>query len=175
MNFGHPINPHLSNKFSQINSAIKNNDRKFIKRLIDCKVCFSPTEEGVCIELPFVLACELGHLEIVEMLIKHRSDINLDIDEFLEEEFWDEALTGLMAASGRGHIQIVRNLIRAGANPNIQTCYGETALSFAARGGHVDVFEELAPLVTCMDSEHIDIIRRIAESELKLNFRHKSQ
>ncbi|WP_017659689.1 ankyrin repeat domain-containing protein [Baaleninema simplex] len=174
MDYSQPINPHLSANFSQLNSAIQENDIKFIKYAIDRKLTFSPKEEGVCTKIPFVLACELGRLEIVEMLIKYRNEIDLDIDQFLEEEFWDEALTGLMAASGKGHIQVVKTLVLAGANPNIQTCYGETALSFAARGGYIDIFEELAPLVNCIDPEHIDILRKIADSESRLNSRHKN-
>ena len=154
----------VAKSFSYINGAIQRNDIDLIKSLIVRSVNFSPASEDICLQVPIVLACELGRLEIVELLIENRHRINLIIDQFLAEDFWDEALTGLMTASGHGHALIVKTLIQAGADPNIKTCYGETALSFAARSGHIEIFEDLAPLTTCIDQEQIYLIRKIASA-----------
>ena len=103
-------------------------------------------------------------MEVVTLLTEHKVQIDLDIDQFLEEDYWDEALTALMSASGHGHFQIVRTLIRAGADPNVKTCYGEPALGFAARNGHLDIFEELAPL-TSLTPDHVELLRKLAKSK----------
>lgn len=47
--------------------------------------------------------------------------------------------TGLMWASRYGHAEIVRALLKRGADPNARSKEGETALSQAALGGHTAV------------------------------------
>lgn len=46
-----------------------------------------------------------------------------------------ESQTALMAAADGGHEAIVRALLGAGANPNLQDSFGRTALAFAVRSG----------------------------------------
>ena len=48
-----------------------------------------------------------------------------------------------MAAAFEGHTQIVRALLRGGANPIIQDKDGITALGWALAQGHTAIVEEL--------------------------------
>lgn len=50
--------------------------------------------------------------------------------------FWEEPGTPLARAAHAGDIGAIRSLIAAGANPNEHDATGQTALHWAARGGH---------------------------------------
>lgn len=52
--------------------------------------------------------------------------------------------TPLMTAASHGHVEAVRVLLDAGANPNIEDLDGFTAVTLAGRGAHWDVVELLA-------------------------------
>ena len=52
-------------------------------------------------------------------------------------------MTPLHSASERGHEKIVSFLLEKGANPNLRTILGNTALHFAAEKGHLCVLETL--------------------------------
>ena len=49
----------------------------------------------------------------------------------------------LMAASYRGDLRDVRQLLAEGVDPNAADEHHRTALSFAARGGHIKIMEVL--------------------------------
>jgi ankyrin repeat protein len=50
--------------------------------------------------------------------------------------FWEEPGTALARAAHRGDIDAIRSLLAGGANPNAYDATGQTALHWAARGGH---------------------------------------
>jgi ankyrin repeat protein len=50
--------------------------------------------------------------------------------------FWEEPGTPLAHAAHRGDIAAIRALVAGGANPNAFDATGQTALHWAARGGH---------------------------------------
>ena len=50
--------------------------------------------------------------------------------------FWEEPRTPLARAAHQGDIVAIRALIAGGANPNAFDATGQTALHWAARGGH---------------------------------------
>ena len=90
------------------------------------------TENG---ETAFHRSALLGHNEILEAFLKHDVDVNLKT-----KTGW----TALIWASEKGHIEIVRNLVRKGANVDCQhDDYGVTALMMAAREGMTSVVSEL--------------------------------
>uniref|UniRef100_A0A914HV50 Calpain catalytic domain-containing protein n=1 Tax=Globodera rostochiensis TaxID=31243 RepID=A0A914HV50_GLORO len=87
---------------------------------------------------PGLIACAFGHLDIVKL--------------FVEETGWDievsdnESRTGLMYASGKGKLDVVRYLLSKGASiDRIDTsgCGGKTALDKAIAEGHVEVGKRL--------------------------------
>ncbi len=51
--------------------------------------------------------------------------------------------TALQAASSNGHIEIVKQLLKAGADVNFQGGYNDTALQCASCGGHKEIVEQL--------------------------------
>jgi ankyrin repeat protein len=64
----------------------------------------------------------------VELLLEKGAEVNR-IDEV---EHW----TALMFAGGEGLTEVIRTLLRHGADPNLKDTDGDTALTFAQRNGH---------------------------------------
>ena len=117
---------------------------------------------------PLIVASDLGHLSVVEMLlIAHRFDPNFQnekgwtallyaslrghyqVVQILLENFGDpnlqgeNGLTALMLASFRGDYQVVEILLKKGADPNIYNNNGYTTLIVACQNGHQQVVELL--------------------------------
>ena len=60
---------------------------------------------------PLIAHCAAGNKEVIEKLIEQRA--NVDIQD-------NDGWSALMVASQRGHIEIVRSLIYAGAIPDLK-------------------------------------------------------
>ena len=84
-------------------------------------------------------ACEKGDLERVRQLIQDGLDVNSSGDRF--DSF---RVTPLMKAAASGHDQVVRELIRAGADVNGKDKYKRTALHWASWWGQSNVVKTLA-------------------------------
>ncbi|KAH9495111.1 Protein fem-1 B [Bulinus truncatus] len=108
-----------------------------------------------------------GHLDIVELLIKHGANVNnatatnstplraacfdgrLDIVKYLVEHGADLTIpnkydnTCLMISCYKGHTKVVRHLLEKGADPDLKAHCGATSIHFAAECGHLDVVKEL--------------------------------
>ena len=83
-------------------------------------------------------ACEVGDLERVRQLIHEEGeDVNVTRDDIFKA-------TPLMKAADRGHVQVVCELIRAGADVNEKDKYKRTALHWASWWGHSSVVTLLA-------------------------------
>ena len=83
----------------------------------------------------FVLTAESGRIHGVMLFIKDEIDVNV---------YSSKGRTALMAASERGHLEIVKLLLRKGADlrkKNLQN--GRTALMEASVSGHASVVQEL--------------------------------
>jgi ankyrin repeat protein len=76
-----------------------------------------------------------GLMPIVEKLINAGADVNA----YDEENNYD----ALQYAVMKNHLDIVRVLLKAGANPNAQTVNGYTALMDAAMQGNIDILRTL--------------------------------
>ena len=68
-------------------------------------------------------------IEEAKILIEAGADINMPHEHF------DKERPPIIIASQYGHEEIVKLLLESGANPNIQTKNGDTALHSAARMG----------------------------------------
>lgn len=80
------------------------------------------------------LAASKGHTKIVQNLLKHGANVNIQ----------GEALdTPLYSASAYGCIETVAELLKAGASSNIVNKYGNTPLAIAAAYGYEDVVRML--------------------------------
>jgi len=112
-----------------------------------------------------------GHTQVVQALLNHGADVNARADNggtallaatisghattlrTLLDKNTDsvtvdarerrEGYTALVLAAKDGHIDIVRWLLEAGANPNIPSNAGMTALIHAAGGGYTEMVTEL--------------------------------
>lgn len=85
------------------------------------------------------------------------------------------AATALSFAADRGHLEIVRYLLKEGANPNVQdTFYKATPLSWAISRNRIEIIRELAKagakdlgraLPKAISEKDIELVRLIAESD----------
>lgn len=84
---------------------------------------------------PLHLAASNGHTDIAAILIDKGANVNARIDEY--------CVTPLHVAAVWGKTAVAELLLAKGADVNAQTKRGETALEFAIRNDHLDVFELL--------------------------------
>lgn len=81
---------------------------------------------------PLGFACSIGHLEIVDDLIKAGADVNTI----------DQEKTPLIDACDRGYLGIVRVLVKSGADVNSKVI-SNTPLTAACNRGHLEIVKEL--------------------------------
>ena len=147
-------------------NAVQNNDLDKICFLLSKRLAASQD-----LALATYFAARQGYVSAVEILIKEGADINREFGEgtaltqatdeeqtemvkFLLEAGADisipkygEVSPPLMIAAEKGNLEMVKLLIEAGADVNqIAMSTGDFALASAAAGGHVEVFNYLAPL-----------------------------
>ena len=79
------------------------------------------------------IACTNGFTKSVEVLLKHWSRKKAKLkDQIFDIDVKDNlSLTTLMKASINNHLEIVKLLIKFGANPRIVTQNGESSLTLA--------------------------------------------
>lgn len=94
-----------------------------------------------------------NHLAIVKELLLNPNNIN----KITERKQSKLAIRGLLDAAQKGRKEIVKELLHAGADPNIQDYDKNTPLILAARYGHTDVVKLLleAEANPNIQSEHI--------------------
>jgi serine/threonine-protein phosphatase 6 regulatory ankyrin repeat subunit B len=85
---------------------------------------------------PLMLACEKGHLGVVQVLVQHMGDQGL-------EEADENGLTALHWAALGGHEETVAFLLSKGAPANSKDTDGQTPLMVACLEGHVGVIRGL--------------------------------
>lgn len=83
---------------------------------------------------PLTAACENGHSEIVELLIKKGADVNVK-NEFCE--------TPLTAACGIGNLSVVELLLKNGANVTLEDSNAIVPLTAAYNHGYYEIVEKL--------------------------------
>lgn len=155
--------------FKDLQSAVAMGDIKIVRYLIEKQVCFDYVHPGSACMTPIAIACQHGHLEIVKLLYKSGTAVDvvcmeegpsplyvaacfgrvefvqwllLDIDAVVDEHD-EEAETALKTAACRGYLQIVRLLIAAGADASCKTKFGDTARKLSARNGCFTVLRYL--------------------------------
>jgi ankyrin repeat protein len=89
------------------------------------------TEEGVT---PLMFASNLGHTEVVKILLAHGANINVQMNE---------GWSALHDASYNGRVDIVNLLLRAHCDTTLKTHKGETASMLARDVGHMNIVEAI--------------------------------
>ncbi|KAF6821781.1 ankyrin-1 [Colletotrichum musicola] len=96
----------------------------------------SPDRRG---QTPLHLACQLGYLDIVFLMIKALKDgQSVDVRN-------ENGETPLHVAAICGNSNIVSFLLERGADPLVKDSSNRKPIDLAAAGGHLDVFEALYP------------------------------
>ena len=121
-------------------------------------------------------ACGKGNLERVRQLIQDGQDVNTTSDRFVP--------TPLMEAAYSGHVQVVGELIRAGARVNAKGYRKQTALHWASCRGHSSVVTTLieaganlneqdvdgtTPLMKAADSGHVQVVGELIRAGARVN------
>ena len=81
-----------------------------------------------------VIAASLGHMEMVQMLLKNRANVNYKNKK---------GKTALMCAASNGHSKIAQELIDHGADPDTKDNEGLTAVTIAKQKGKTKIIEIL--------------------------------
>ncbi|KAI9199718.1 ankyrin repeat-containing domain protein [Polychytrium aggregatum] len=110
---------------------------------------------------PLTLACEHGHVDCVQLLIRHQANIHYEDD------------MSLAMAAINGHLPIVELLLEAGGSPNADNGY---ALTDSAYNGHTEVVRRLvdagayvninrleSPLTMAASSGQSEIVKLLVE------------
>lgn len=108
------------------------------------------------------LACLFGHESLVDILLRHGADPNLQLCNGQKKY-----LTPLHLVSGHGkkNKTIVSMLLRYGADVNIVMANGNTPLHCATIAGHEDIITEI--LTTTSNYDDNDVIPILSEDALK--------
>lgn len=86
-----------------------------------------------------VISAYLGNLDKVKACIENGDPV----DQTISKEMCAKGVTSLIAAANRGHIDVVKFLIKQGAKVNHEAEDGWTALMFAAKYGMKEIAEVL--------------------------------
>lgn len=81
---------------------------------------------------PLMEAASAGHVALARILLAHGAGINTHSNEFKE--------SALTLACYKGHLDMVRFLLEAGADQEHKTDEMHTALMEASMDGHVEVY-----------------------------------
>ncbi|CAC5401582.1 unnamed protein product [Mytilus coruscus] len=118
---------------------------------------------------PLIIACEMGHGTIVDVLLKYNTNVNHQIKEGLSE-----GNTALYVASRNGYTPIVECLLLAGADVNLANTRGQTPVFISSLKGHLEIVELLlhhncninqlddiggSPFYFSCQNNHIDICK----------------
>ncbi|MBX3709916.1 MAG: ankyrin repeat domain-containing protein [Gammaproteobacteria bacterium] len=125
------------------------------------------------------IACQISNLELIKKLLSQDERFTNYVDK--------NGKTAIMLASNEGHAEVVRMLLDAGADPNINV-KGFSALLMAAgkgdnevikvllaKGAKIDIEDELGetPLIFSAVIGHIQVVRTLLENGADINHVNK--
>lgn len=108
---------------------------------------------------PLMEAASAGHVEIIELLIRHGADVNAQSST---------GNTPLMYACAGGHVEAVKVLLAHGANVEDHNENGHTPLMESASAGHVEVAKVNSTLAFNALSIQMIIKRNVELSSLMI-------
>src|SRR5207302_2345486 len=88
---------------------------------------------------------DLDHLQYIKTLLDHGANVNARVKDntltrtiFTMQWFFESGATAFVRASQSGDTELMKLLLKAGADPRISTDFGDTALTAAAGVGWVE-------------------------------------
>jgi ankyrin repeat protein len=90
---------------------------------------------------PIVFATKNNKYEILQILLKYNSNVNMIMNEFNHEKDGDK--TPLIIASKNGFLKICELLIKNNADVNIKDSNDRTSLHYASRKNHINIVKLL--------------------------------
>ena len=135
-------------------------------------------------------ATEEGHLEVVELLIRHGADVNRSPQGQVARDLHIENQTPLLIACMRNHEPIIRHLIESGANVNVTSERGSSPFLAICQHNNVELARLLIQhgarhdveaknlydgkingLIVAAESGSFDILRLLVEAGLDVNYK----
>lgn len=115
--------------------------------------CLTTTQRLICLQVsedeegqrctPLIIAAKNGHTKIVKTLIS-AFDLDLEVEGLMKfDNFVIEGASALWVAAGVGHLNVVKELVKAGADVNHATKSNSTPLRAACFDGRLDVVQYL--------------------------------
>jgi ankyrin repeat protein len=114
---------------------------------------------------------DLDHLEIIKMLLDRGADPNVPAREntltrtiFTMQWFYEDGATPFVRAAQSSDVELMRLLLKYGADPKMKTAHGDTALTASAGIGWVDgVTYERSP------QQNVEAVRMLLDLGLDPN------
>uniref|UniRef100_A0A0G4HJE4 Uncharacterized protein n=1 Tax=Chromera velia CCMP2878 TaxID=1169474 RepID=A0A0G4HJE4_9ALVE len=135
--------------------------------------------EGPCpLDLNLRLLALAGVTEVIARLIRESKTVNLDVIDPTKGD------TALIVASANGHTEIVRLLVDARANVDLQHTNGTTALIQSSNKGHTDIVRLLLHANASVDMQdkagysalmwastngHTDVVRLLVDAKASID------
>jgi ankyrin repeat protein len=92
-----------------------------------------------------------GFQAVVEVLLAHKADVNAHFTTI------NQTLTPLHLAAEKGYANLIKLLLAAGANPNVENSEGQTPLSYAAENGYLEIVKMLLAAKADPDGGKLDV------------------
>ena len=118
-----------------------------------------------------VLQADMDHLEYIKLLLDHGANVNAQVKEntlsrtiFTQQWFFEAGATAFVRAAQSSDVALLKLLLSYGADPQIRTSNGDTALTASAGIGWVDgvTYERSA-------KENVDAVRLLLDLGLDPN------
>ena len=113
-------------------------------------ICVEISYASQNLERSLLSAVKSDDLAQIKDLIARGANVDYRDETYKDVEIFDNYIgnTALIIASRRGNLPIVRELIKAGADVNLQDMVKLTALIYASEEGHLEIVEELIKVET---------------------------
>jgi ankyrin repeat protein len=124
---------------------------------------------------PLIVACSIGNLRIVKLLLGNHADID-------KCNRWNES--PLYTASNHGHCEVVKCLLNSGADINLGNSLGQSPLFGASQRGYCDIVKclfsygadinlcdisEQSPLFVASKGGYYDVVKCLLSSGADIN------
>lgn len=118
-------------------SSFKSRNKEKLIELLEHR-----TKDVDQITTPLIIASRNGHLKCVKILLSYSADIEAKGTVKVDDQIIEET-SALWAAAAKGEMDVVKCLVRAGANVNAKTKTNSTPLRATAYDGRIDIVSYL--------------------------------